>query len=307
MKIIIAGGTGLIGKALVNQLLADKHSVVVISRNPKNAKHLLPATEIIPWEKNIMRGHFEISQAVINLAGANIAGRIPFQMRWTDQRKAAILESRVNAGNLISEVFQITENKPEVLIQSSAIGFYGPLGDDFVTEAFPNGNDFLSGIALKWEQATNSVEAMGVRRIVLRTGLVFSPDGGIFPLLKLPFQVFAGGKIGTGRQFLSWIHIQDVVNAILFLINSRQLSGIINLTAPNPIDQQTFAKLLGKTMRRPSFFWIPGFFPKLFLGEASTLVLDGQRVLPERLLQEGNIFQYEKLTEALAALLEKRH
>ena len=208
-------------------------------------------------------------------------------MRWTANRKKAISESRMFAGKVVAEAFNQANRKPGVLVQSSAVGFYGPLGDERVDENFPNGDDYLSNVCREWENATQSVEALGIRRIIVRTGLVYNREAGIFPLLKLPFSLFVGGKLGTGRQYISWVHIDDVVGAIRFLIDHQQANGIFNLTAPLPLTNLDFSKTLGAAMKRPAVFPLPSFVMKLALGEVSTLALDGQRVLPNRLLEAG--------------------
>jgi hypothetical protein len=175
--------------------------------------------------------------------------------------------------------------------------------DELVDETFPIGDDFLSEVTRRWEESTKPVETLGVRRVITRTGLVFSPKGGIFPLLKLPFSLFMGGQIGSGQQYLSWIHIDDLVNIIRFLIDREVAEGVFNATSPNPMKNVDFARALGKAMKRPAFVPVPSFVLKLVLGEASTLALDGQRVVPKRLLETGYTFRYETLADAFVSLL----
>jgi NAD dependent epimerase/dehydratase family enzyme len=282
MRIIIPGGSGLIGQALTKDFLKDRNEVIILSRSPEKTKEIPAEVKIVHWDghslgdwANIFKG----ADAVINLAGASIAGENLLKMRWTESRKRAIVESRLNAGAAVDEAIQAVNDRPKVLVQSSAIGFYGPLGNE---------------------------PELGVRRIVLRTGLVFSRDGGIFPLLKLPFSLFMGGPLGSGKQVISWIHIDDMVSAIRFLIENQQTQGIYNLTAPNPVTNKEFSLALGAAMKRPSFVPVPGFAMKLTLGEVSTLALDGQRVIPRRLLEAGYGFKYKRLGDALTQLTGPR-
>ena len=204
---------------------------------------------------------------------------------------------------MISEALRSTNKKPKVLIQSSAVGFYGPLAAEIVDENFPNGDDFLAKVCQEWEDSTKPVESLGVRRVVIRTGLVFSEGGGILTLLKLPFSLFVGGPLGNGKQYLPWIHMDDVVNGIRFLMDNEGTQGIYNFSSPNPINNKDFSKTLGKAMKRPSLVPVPSFAMKLALGEATTLALDGQRVVPKRLLEAGYIFKYQTLEDASPSLL----
>lgn len=306
MRILIAGGSGLIGSALAESLLRDGHEVIILSRNPQKVKTKPIGAQFVAWDGITAQGWGELvdgADAIVNLAGASIAGENPLKMRWTAKRKDAILQSRINAGKAIVEAIQASQNKPEVLVQSSAVGFYGPLRDEYVDEKNPKGDDFLSNVTQQWEDSTKAVEAAGVRRVVIRTGLVFSKDSGIFPLLALPFRLFVGGKLGSGNQYLSWIHIKDIVAAICFLIENKKTQGVYNLSAPNPVTNKRFAKTMGKVMRRPSFLPVPAFAMKLALGEVSTLALDGQRVIPNRLTDAGFSFEFPALEDALNELI----
>jgi uncharacterized protein len=303
MNVIITGGSGLIGQALTKNLVADGHNVVIVSRNPEAIEDLPLGAEAVGWKSTNFTQSLEGSDAVVNLAGANIAGEIPFKMRWTPERKQQIVESRVKAGKALTAAIKTAENKPKVLVQSSAVGIYGPMKDELVDENYPDGNDFLAQVGREWEDSTQMVESIGVRWVIIRTGLVLSDQGGIFPLLKFPFTLFAGGPIGSGRQYLPWIHMEDEVNAIRFLIENQAARGVFNLSAPNPVTSKAFGKALGKAMKRPSILPAPEFALKLMLGEVSTLALDGQRVVPTRLQEAGFNFKYDHLAGALDALL----
>ncbi|MBG7609349.1 MAG: TIGR01777 family protein [Anaerolineae bacterium] len=302
MRIILAGGSGLIGQALTESLLADEHDVGIISRNPNTADNIPVNVKVFGWQANDLIEGLEGVDVLINFAGASIAGDSPLQMRWTAKRKKQIAESRIIAGNKLSEAIKTLSKKPRLLIQSSAVGFYGPLGDELVDENYPAGKDFLAGVCQNWEESTREVESMGIRRVIVRTGLVFSKLGGIFPLLKLPFTLFVGGRIGDGQQYLPWIHIDDFVNAIKFLIDDEKSAGIYNFSSPNPVNNATFAQLLGKAIERPSIIPVPALVIKLALGEAATLALDGQRAVPQRLLESGYNFNYKFCTDALDSL-----
>ena len=303
MKVIITGGSGLIGRALTKDLAADDHEVIIVSRKPKSVEDLPLGVQAVGWDSPDFAQSLEGADAVVNLAGANIAGEIPFNMRWTPERKQQIVESRVKVGKALTAAIKAAEPKPKVLVQSSAVGIYGPMDDALVDETFPDGNDYLARVGRQWEDSTLSVESMGIRRVIIRTGLVLSSQGGIFPVLKFPFSVFAGGPIGSGQQYLPWIHMEDEVNAIRFLIENQEARGVHNLSAPNPVTSKAFGKTLGKAMKRPSSVPAPAFALKLMLGEVSTLALDGQRVIPTRLKEAGFSFKFEHLAGALDALL----
>ena len=312
MKILITGGTGLIGNALIDALLADGHEINVLTRNPDKARNALPSA-VIPhkWDAATPKGWDHLipaMDAVINLAGQSIAGESLLDIvtkRWTGESKARIRQSRANVGSALVAAIEKAEKKPKVFIQSSAVGYYGPGGDTELTENDPAGNDFLAETCRIWEDSTVKLESMDVRRVIIRTGLVLAGKGGILPIVLLPFKLFAGGPLGNGKQFVPWIHIDDEVNAIRFLLNNEDAHGAYNLTAPNPLTQREQAKVIGRLLRRPSFIPAPTFALKLALGEKSTLVLDGQRAIPENLEVEGFDFKFTNFESALKDLLEK--
>ncbi|HEY81498.1 MAG TPA: TIGR01777 family protein [Anaerolineae bacterium] len=306
MRILITGGTGLIGRALIDLLLPEGHEIIVLSRNP--ARVTLPAgVQVAGWDARSAQGWAHLAEgadAIVNLAGESIAGAGAIPARWTAARKRRILESRLNATRAVVEAIDQARAKPKVLVQGSAVGYYGGRVDDVaLDEDAAPGDDFLAEVAVQWEAASAPVEAMGVRRALARTGLVLSATGGSLPPTLLPFKLFLGGPLGHGLQWWPWIHIRDEVRALVFLITEPRAAGPFNLTAPNPVTNRAFARVLGKVMRRPSLLPAPAFLLRLALGEMADLLLKGQRALPKRLLELGFEFEYPHLEGALRDLL----
>ncbi len=306
MRILITGGTGLIGRALIDRLLPDGHEIIVLSRHPHRAS--LPAgVQVVGWDARSAQGWaqwVEGANAVVNLAGESIAGKGPIPSRWTADRKRRIRESRLNATRAVVEAIGMAGEKPKVLVQGSAVGFYGGRTDDVVLdEDAPPGDDFLAEVAVQWEAASEPVKAWGVRRAIARTGLVLSASGGSLPPTMLPFRFFLGGPLGNGLQWWPWIHIRDEARAIRFLIEEPRASGPFNLVAPNPVTNREFALILGKVMGRPAFIPTPAFVLRLALGEMADLLLKGQRAVPKRLLALGFEFEFPELESALRDLL----
>jgi len=302
MRVIITGGTGLIGKALCTALVNDQHSVIALSRNPDKSIGLLSGVRLEKWDGKTAAGWGALvdgADAIINLAGEGIADG-----RWSKERKKSIRESRINAGLAVMEAIKQATNKPKVLLQSSAVGYYGPHGNELVTEETAMGNDFLAKVCHDWEASTVSVTQMGVRRAVLRTGVVLSRQGGALPKMAMPFKFFAGGPVGNGKQWLPWIHIDDEVRAIQFLLNQAEASGPFNLSAPNPVTNKEFGQTLGKVMGRPALAPAPAIAMKTIFGEMATVLLDGQRAVPNRLQALGFTFTYPTLEEALRNLFK---
>lgn len=306
MRVIITGGTGLIGRHLANHLAADEHEVIVLSRSPALAKGLHARVKVEGWDAKTPAGWGGLvngADAIVNLAGASIAGDHFFPSRWTDERKKLIVESRVNAGRAVVEAIEAADAKPAVLIQSSAIGYYGVHPNSAtITEDSPAGNDWMAEVCKQWEASTQAVEALGVRRAIIRTGVVLSFEEGALSRMALPFKLFAGGPFGSGKQPFSWIHPADQTGAIRFLIKTVGASGPFNLTAPNPLTNAEFARALGRVMGRPSLIPVPGFAMNMMFGEVSTVVLDGQRVLPKRLLEMDYHFHFPEAEAALRDL-----
>ncbi|GAB4434588.1 MAG: TIGR01777 family oxidoreductase [Anaerolineae bacterium] len=302
MQIVIAGGTGTIGRRLVYHLLQHGHVVKVVSRQPFKPANLPAKIIFAQWDGKSAQGWGSLvdgADAVVNLAGAGIADEA-----WTEARKKEIQESRVKAGQAIVEAISAASAKPKVLIQSSAVGYYGVQNNDKVlTEDHPPANDFLGRTCQDWEASTAAVEALGVRRVVIRSGVVLDMQGGALPRMVLPFRFFAGGPIGSGQQWFPWIHYCDEVEAIRFLIQTEAASGPFNLTAPNPVRSRELAKAIGKVMKRPAFAPAPAFAFKTMFGEMSTVLLDGQQAIPKRLQELGYQFRFSQVEAALRDLL----
>ena len=309
MNILITGGTGLIGRALAGELARAGHRICVLTRNPHKAKALLPiGTQILAWEAVSAPGWESAvakADAIINLAGESIAGEglaAILTRRWTPEVKKRIQESRVRVGKLLTQAIQLSTSKPAVLIQASAVGYYGSISDREVTEEDPPGDDFLARVCRQWEASTTEVGAMGVRRVVIRTGLVLARQGGILPLMLLPVRLFVGGPLGNGQQAIPWIHLADEVTAIRFLLENEGAHGAYNLVAPSPVSQAEFVRTAGAVLRRPAFIPTPAGLLKLALGEKADLVLEGQRAVPRRLLEAGFTFHFKDLESALRDL-----
>ena len=310
MRVVITGGTGLIGRALAESLLADKHEVILVSRNPEYMKNPPKGAKLEKWDGRTSAGwgrFVDGADAVVNLAGASIGGENTFAIlfrRWTNRNKKRILESRLNAGRAVMHAIEAARQKPKVLIQASAVGYYGVLNKGLVTEDSPRGHDFQARVPWDWEVSTSQAEVLGVRRVVIRSGLVMSGQGGILSMVILPFKFFAGGRLGSGRQWFPWIHIADEVGAIRFLIDKPDARGAFNLAAPGAITNGQLAKLLGRVMRRPSFFPVPAFALRLLLGEKAILVLDGAQIVPKRLIDAGYAFKFPEAKPAFRDLLK---
>jgi hypothetical protein len=309
MRVVITGGTGLIGQRLVKSLAEDGHQVVILSRNPHQDGPLPATVSFAKWDAKTAEGwaqQVDDADAIVNLAGESIAGDGFLPARWTPDRKRAIVNSRVNAGKALIEAMRKAVNKPAVLIQSSAVGYYGPRKAEEITEDTPAGKDFLADVCKQWEASTAEAEAMGIRRAIIRTGVVLSTQGGALPRQSFPFRLFAGGPLGSGKQYYPWIHIDDEIAAIRYLIDNPAASGAYNLTAPNPVTNAQFSRALGRVMKRPSIVPVPGFSFKLLFGEVSTVLLDGQRAIPARLKEMGYDFRFPQPEGALHDLFHNK-
>ena len=308
MQVIIAGGSGLIGRGLTANLAKDGHKVIILSRSPEKVTGLPPGAIAIGWDAQTAAGwgsRLDASEVIVNLAGENLKGKGLLPHRWTKRRKEIIRQSRLEAGRAVVEAVKQATQKPRLLVQASAVGYYGPHGDEPVIEETPAGSDFLGRLCQEWEASTAEVERLGVRLVILRTGLPLTLKGGAFPSLVLPFRIFAGNTFGSGRQFYPWINFDDYIAAVRFLIDDPKSSGPYNLSAPNSVTNREFARTIGKVMHRPSFFPVPRFALEIPFGEVATVVMDGQRVVPIRISNAGFQFRFPDLEPALKDILSK--
>jgi uncharacterized protein (TIGR01777 family) len=306
-RVIITGGGGLVGQRVAADLAAHQYEVIILSRNPDQVVGLPAGVEAVGWDAATAEGWGHLADgaaAIINLAGENLSGTSFFPARWTEARRRRIRESRRRAGEAVVAAVEAASQKPGVVIQMSAVGYYGPQGDGLVTEESPPGDDFLALTCVVWEETTAPVVAMGVRRAVMRMGVVLTPEGGALKRLMLPFKLFVGGPMGSGRQWLSWLHPEDATRAIRLLMENPEAHGVYNVTSPQPVTNGQLGRALGRVMRRPYFMPVPGFALRLAFGEVAMVVLEGQRVLPQRLEASGFDFEYPQVETALAQLLD---
>jgi len=289
MKAVIAGGTGFLGSALAASLRADRHHVSIISRHPHGPDQ-------VAWSDPSV---FEGADVVVNLAGTSLDSG-----RWTEARKAAILQSRVQATESIVKAMSEVSRRPSVLLNQSAVGFYGAHGSESLTEESPPGSDFLASVCVAWEAAAMKAAWM-TRVVLLRTGLPLGLSGGALPRLARPFRLFAGGRLGSGQQYWSWIHLDDWIRLVRWAIDEPGISGPLNVTAPAPATNNELANALGRALHRPAFAPTPAFVLRLLLGEmADALILSGQRVLPANAIRSGFEFRYPDLASALQQIYE---
>ena len=303
MKVLVIGATGFIGKPLVNRLLERNHEVYIFTREDKKARRLFGDRVFIQqWKTDeyiLLQEYVHKVHVVINLAGENLGVK-----RWKGDQKRKILSSRVNIGKALSFALKQSKNKPYLLIQGSAIGYYGFSEDQVFTEKSPLGEGFLPMVAQQWEDSVRNVVEDNTRKIFVRTGIVLGREDGILPRMLRTFRFFIGGPLGGGKQWLSWIHIDDEIEAIVMLAETKEISGAVNLTAPNPVTMNEFAKTLGKTMHKPSLLPVPAFILKIIFGDmAKEMLLQGQKVIPGRLQEMGFEFKYTNLESALNDLL----
>jgi len=295
MHILLTGGTGLIGRQLCEHWLAHGHRLTVWSRHPDQVAKL--CGEQVSGVASLQEVIGPVD-AVINLAGAPIADR-----PWTHKRKALLWSSRISLTEALLAWLETLAQKPAVLISGSAVGWYGDGGERELTEASgPVQDDFPSQLCIAWEETAQRAEALGIRVVLVRTGLVLAAEGGFLSRLLLPFKLGLGGPIGKGRQWMPWVHIKDQIGLIDFLLHKPDASGPYNACAPHPVRNREFAKTLGQVLHRPAFMPMPAFALKVGLGELSGLLLGGQKAVPERLLAAGFTFQFTELRAALDEL-----
>jgi uncharacterized protein (TIGR01777 family) len=292
MRVLVTGGTGFIGRALVRALLARGETVAVLTRDPARAAGVLP-----PGAAAIAALPAEAPDAVVNLAGENLGAR-----RWNEARKQAFIDSRAGTTRELVAWMRALPRRPAVLVSGSAVGWYGARGDAELGESDPPGDEYQSHLCRAWEEAAQAAEALGVRTCRIRIGIVLGPDGGALAQMKLPFSLGLGGWLGDGRQWMSWIHRDDLVALVLWLLDGPGRSGAWNATAPRPATNREFSKALGASLGRPVLLPMPAPAVRLLVGGMAHLLLTGQKVLPRRALAEGFTFRYPELGPALDAV-----
>ncbi len=299
MKALITGASGLIGKALQAALKQKGWELLLASRSePKDDRHFKWTVEEGFRDEDLER--LEGLDAVIHLAGENVAG-----LRWTEEKKKAIRDSRVLGTRTLIDAFNKLKNRPKAFIAGSAIGFYGNRGDDEMTEASPAGEGFFPEVCRDWEAESRRAEDLGIRTVLLRTGIVLSKDGGALGTMLLPFKMGVGGVVGSGKQWMSWISLEDQIRAILFVLENDNIRGAVNLTSPNPATNEQFTKTLGEVLYRPTFLPLPEFAVGMIFGEmGDALLLDSTKVLPKRLEDAGFEFKYPELKPAIEAAVK---
>jgi len=298
VRIVVTGWSGFIGRQLAERLLAGGHQVHLLGRAPK--KGLPPAAEFSPWDPlagTPPKSAIEAADAIVHLAGEPVA------QRWTAEAKRQIQTSRtVGTANLVRGISQ-AERKPKVLISGSAIGYYGARGDEELRESSAPGKGFLADVCREWEAAALAAQPLGVRVVLLRTGIVLSEKGGALERMLPPFKLGLGGRIGSGEHWMSWIHVEDAIGLIEFALQQQSLAGPLNLTAPNPVKNSEFTTALGKALSRPAFLPIPVAALRLLFGEMAEILVTGQRVLPTAALKARYQFRYSQLAGALQSIL----
>jgi uncharacterized protein len=298
MKIVIAGGTGFIGKKLTDLLLAEGHTVVILTRGVRE-----PSGEVqfVKWLEKGASPEKELrhADAFINLAGVSINDG-----RWSDSHQEQIFESRMTATDELLRIISLLPEKPSVLVSASAIGIYPASVKSVYTEdSSERANDFLGKTVSDWENKVKLVEEHSVRAVFMRFGVVLGKEGGALPLMALPYRLFVGGKVGSGEQWVSWVHVMDAVRAIVFALKNEELRGPVNVTSPSPVQMNDFGKTIGSVLHRPHWMPVPSFAMKLVLGQKSALVLEGQHVVPQRLMDHGFEYTFPMLKHALEDLL----
>ncbi|MFS0777501.1 TIGR01777 family oxidoreductase [Neobacillus sp. 3P2-tot-E-2] len=298
MKIVIAGGTGFIGKKLTDLLLAEGHTVVILTRGDREPSGKV---QFVKWLDKGTSPEKEIRQAdaFINLAGVSINDG-----RWSETHQEQIYESRMTATDELLRIISSLPEKPSVLVNASAIGIYpASLKTVYTEDSTDRANDFLGKTVRDWENKAKRVEEHSVRTVIMRFGVVLGKEGGALPLMALPYRLFVGGKVGSGEQWVSWVHVTDVVRAIVFALKNDRLCGPVNVTSPSPVQMNDFGETIGSVLHRPHWMPVPSFAMKMVLGQKSALVLEGQHVVPQRLIDHGFEFTFPILKLALDDLL----
>lgn len=302
MKFVISGGTGFIGSYLLRHITREPHEIILLTRSSSRIQKINAAVvryvQWDPYADGKWMAEVNGADVVINLVGKSVV-----EQRWNEKVKQEILESRIIPTQLLVAAIEEAPLKPSVFISASAVGYYGNRNDEIITEnSFP-GKDFLAYVVQEWEGAAYKAEKFGVRVSTPRIGLVLAKDGGMISKMLLPFQLFIGGPIGSGKQFLPWIHIEDVVQGMLYPIENKHFRGTYNLVSPNPVTMKEFAKTFGKVLHRPSWVPVPSFILSTMFGEGGKVILSGQRAMPKNLVKTGFQFSFTELHSALQNIL----
>lgn len=298
LQILITGGTGFIGSYLCDNLMKEGHFLTLISRSPeKYAEENSKNQRYIGWDDDLAT-EMDRSDVVINLAGENLFGK-----RWTDEVKKRLYHSRIDLTEKLVDAIDKSSTPPDLLISASGINFYGDSGDNVLTESSEPGDDFLANLCIDWEAAALRAEEKDVRVVIPRIAPVLQDGGGMIEKMKLPFTFFVGGALGSGNQYVSWIHMHDMISALVYPIENSEISGPCNTASPNPVQMNEFAETMGTVMNRPSLFRVPEFALQTILGEAATPVLASLRVQPKKLQKAGFKFEFDDLEYALADIL----
>jgi uncharacterized protein len=301
VRVLVTGASGLIGSSLCDALFARGDDVVGLSRNPKRSRSANPRVSWHRWEPTLERpdpAAFEGVDGVVHLVGE------PIDQRWSEEAKQRIMESRRQGTHNLVQAIEALERRPEVLVSQSAIGYYGDRGEEEVTEAAGPGTGFESQVPVAWENAARELEGTGVRLVVVRTGLVLTAQGGLLKEMLTPFKLGVGGPLAGGKQYFSWIHLEDEIGILLWALDSDQVSGIVNATAPHPVTNKEFSKALGRVVNRPALTPVPGLVLDLKFGrEFGQVLRGGQRVIPKRTRELGYEFKHPDLDDALRDLL----
>jgi uncharacterized protein (TIGR01777 family) len=296
MNILIAGGSGFLGRALVSRLSQSRHRVFILTRQAPKSENQ------IQWDAKTLGGwvsRLEEMDAVIHLTGYGLE-----HWPWTQRQKQKFIDSRVIPGLVLAEAFEKASHRPGIFLQTSGINRYGLRGEGVADESTPAADDFPAQLTVKWEQATQSIEELGVRRIISRTAPVLARRGGLLPLMALPVRLFFGGNFGDGKQAMNWIHIRDYINGIQFLLENENARGPYNFIAPTPTSSAEFMRTIAKTLGRPFWFHTPKKLLQIPLGEMSVMLTEGRYAQPKRLLELGFQFQFGNLEPALQDLLK---
>ncbi len=301
MKLLLAGCTGFIGKELIKNLEKKGHKIILLSRDSQKY-HFIENENISikSWDGKTIG---EWANEVENIDGIiNLSGESVVKKRWDRKQKEILRNSRIDSTKVLIEAIKKAKKKPKVLINASAVGFYGDVKDGEVGESSPMGKGFLAKLCSDWEGTALSAKSEGLRVVILRIGVVLEKEGGAIKSMLPPFLMFAGGPLGSGKQWLPWIHRDDVVNIIIFSLENERIDGPINVSAPEIVDMNSFCSEFGKVLKRPSWAPVPGFGLKILLGEMSDMLLSGQKATPKKLISSGYNFKYPKVNEALKAI-----